>query len=601
MTRSHALTRRYLALAIVGLGLCGTALSAQAPTAATLYQRATDKEAALRAAPRPAPDDVKRTIAAYELVVQQFPNSGYCDNALWQAAGVALLGYRQEATDATRAKAEQLLKWLTTQYPSSPFVKQADERLRAFTASARPTAPASEPLAPAPSKPAAASGTATLRGISREALSGGDRIVLDVDREVSFVSDRIAGPDRVFLDLKSTAVGDGVPAAAAALKGMLVSGVRLGHPVPGTTRIVIDLAGAPKHSIYPLYSPYRLVIDAEGPVPPPLTRTEIHEPVLVAPAAAASAPSTTAPAPAPAPPPAVPPAPERPALATAVPALPSATEPAATSKPSSTAAASVPVPPPAAPAAPPSPTARGNYSLARQLGLSVQRIVIDAGHGGHDPGAQGNGLVEKDLVLDVALRLQQLLQAQPGFEVVLTRSTDEFIPLEERTSIANRAGADMFLSIHANASTHADVRGLETYFLNFATTRDAETIAARENATSSQNMGHLPEILKTIARNTKLAESRELATMVQTSMVKRLKTTTSTPRDLGVKQAPFVVLIGAEMPSVLAEISFVTNRADATSLKDSATKQRIAQALFDGILKYQTSLKKVTNATSKTP
>lgn len=241
----------------------------------------------------------------------------------------------------------------------------------------------------------------------------------------------------------------------------------------------------------------------------------------------------------------------------------------------------------------------GDYSLARQLGLSVQRIVIDAGHGGHDPGAQANGIVEKDLVLDVALRLQKLLEAQPGMEVVLTRGTDEYIPLEERTAIANRAGADLFLSIHANASPRAEARGLETYFLNFATNPEAEAVAARENATSTQNMGHLPDILKAIALNAKLAESRELAMMVQTSMVRRLKTQNTSVRDLGVKQAPFVVLIGAQMPSVLAEISFVTNRTDASSLKQASSKQRIAQALFDAIVKYQSSLKKVTTVAAK--
>ncbi len=246
-----------------------------------------------------------------------------------------------------------------------------------------------------------------------------------------------------------------------------------------------------------------------------------------------------------------------------------------------------------------SPTARGDYSIARQLGLGVQRIVIDAGHGGHDPGAQGNDIVEKDLVLDVALRLQKLLSEQPGFDVILTRDCDEFIPLEERTAIANRAGADLFLSIHANASTSKDARGLETYFLNFAKGADAEKVAARENAASSHSMGELPELVKAITLNTKLSESRELATMVQAAMVRRLKSSTNAVKDLGVKQAPFVVLIGAQMPSILAEISFVTNRGDAAALKQSATRDHIAQALLDGVLKYQSSLKRATPITPK--
>lgn len=237
--------------------------------------------------------------------------------------------------------------------------------------------------------------------------------------------------------------------------------------------------------------------------------------------------------------------------------------------------------------------------MARQLGLGVSRIVIDAGHGGHDPGAQANGVTEADLVLDIALRLERLLQQHPGFDVVLTRRTDEFIPLEGRTAIANRENvwavpADLFLSIHANSTRQTSVRGVETYFLNFATNPDAEAVAARENATSGQTMGTLPAILNAIALNNKLDESRELASILQTSLVRRLMAQNKNMRDLGVKQAPFVVLIGAQMPSVLAEISFLSNRNEALLLKQSSYRQHIAQALCDAIVKYQASLKKIT-------
>jgi N-acetylmuramoyl-L-alanine amidase len=247
----------------------------------------------------------------------------------------------------------------------------------------------------------------------------------------------------------------------------------------------------------------------------------------------------------------------------------------------------------------PAPTApavlgRGEYSIARQLGLGVSRIVIDAGHGGHDPGAQANGISEADLVLDITLRLERLLQQHPGFEVVLTRRTDEFIPLEGRTAIANRENADLFLSIHANSTRQTSVRGVETYFLNFATNPDAEAVAARENATSGKTMGTLPAILNAIALNNKLDESRELASILQTSLVRRLMAQNKSVRDLGVKQAPFVVLIGAGMPSVLAEVSFLTNRSEAALLKQSSYRQHIAQALCDAIVKYQASLKKIT-------
>jgi N-acetylmuramoyl-L-alanine amidase len=237
----------------------------------------------------------------------------------------------------------------------------------------------------------------------------------------------------------------------------------------------------------------------------------------------------------------------------------------------------------------------GGFSIARQLGLGVSRIVIDPGHGGHDPGAHGRDVTEAELVLDVALRLEALLQKVPGVEVILTRRADEFVPLPERTAMANREAADLFLSIHANASSQAAARGVETYFLNFANNQSEAAVAARENAASAQAMGALPDYVKAIALNNKLDESREFAGEVQHALVARLRGPNRNLRDLGVKQAPFVVLIGAAMPSALAEISFVTNPQEAKLLRSSAYRQRIADALLQGIKKYQSSLKNVTS------
>jgi N-acetylmuramoyl-L-alanine amidase len=220
----------------------------------------------------------------------------------------------------------------------------------------------------------------------------------------------------------------------------------------------------------------------------------------------------------------------------------------------------------------------------------VSRIVIDPGHGGHDPGAKGRGVQEAELVLDVALRLEKLLQKVPGLDVILTRRTDEFVTLQERTAIANREGADLFLSIHANASPGATAQGVETYFLNFANNLSAAAVAARENAASGQAMGALPDFVKAIALNNKLAESRDFATEVQRAMIERLRLSNREIKDLGVKQAPFVVLIGASMPSVLAEISFVTNPVEARLLRSGAYRQHIAEALLAAIRKYQSSL-----------
>jgi len=272
------------------------------------------------------------------------------------------------------------------------------------------------------------------------------------------------------------------------------------------------------------------------------------------------------------------------------------------------AAANAPAPVPSAPVATagaviagkpiaPSANSSGKFSVARQLGLGVSRIVIDAGHGGHDPGASAFGISEAELVLDVTLRLEALLLQQPGTEVVLTRRTNDFLPLEERTEIANRESADLFLSVHANASANAAASGVETYFLNFALNPQAEAVAARENAASGKTMSSLPSIIKAITLNSKLNESRDFAAGVQRSMVRGMRPANKTLRDLGVKQAPFMVLIGASMPSVLAEISFVTNQQEARLLKDPAYRQRIAESLLAGILRYQQSLKKVQTAT----
>ncbi len=258
-----------------------------------------------------------------------------------------------------------------------------------------------------------------------------------------------------------------------------------------------------------------------------------------------------------------------------------------------------PPPPASAQAPPPKPAPsrtsaliapRGPVSLARQLGLGASRIVIDPGHGGHDPGALGEGVSEAEVVLDVAIRLEALLVAT-GVDVVLTRRADEFVPLDMRPAIATREQADLFLSIHANASRAQSARGVETYVLNFATDSNAEAVAARENASTERTISSLPDIVRAIALHSKLDESRNLAGLVQRTLVSQLKAANRGLVDHGVKQAPFVVLVGAEMPSVLVEVAFITNAQEARLLKTDAYRQRIAQALFDAVGGYQHSLK----------
>jgi N-acetylmuramoyl-L-alanine amidase len=238
--------------------------------------------------------------------------------------------------------------------------------------------------------------------------------------------------------------------------------------------------------------------------------------------------------------------------------------------------------------------AAGGFSLSRQLGLGVARVVIDPGHGGRDPGARARDLNEAEVVLDIALELERLLAKEPNVDVVLTRRTNVYVSLEERTAIANTSGADLFLSIHVNASANQAARGFETYFLNFAPNPEAEALAARENAGSAKTMSSLPEIVKAIALNNKIDESRDFATMVQKSLQERLRRADPGARNLGVKQAPFMVLIGATMPSVLVEVSFLTNRNEATLLRSDTHRRHFAEALKAGIMNYQRSLKKTT-------
>jgi N-acetylmuramoyl-L-alanine amidase len=234
----------------------------------------------------------------------------------------------------------------------------------------------------------------------------------------------------------------------------------------------------------------------------------------------------------------------------------------------------------------PPPTADGE-TLLRALGLKIGRIVIDAGHGGHDSGTLGvGGIEEKDVVLDVALRLGKLLHDRLGAEIVYTRADDTFIPLETRTAIANKAQADLFISVHANSSQDEDARGVEVYYLNFTSDPDAMRVASRENAVSTESVHELSDLVKKIALKDKIDESKELATDVDASLYAGLAKGNAGLKNRGVKKAPFVVLIGANMPSILAEISFVTNPKDAAELSQPEYRERVAESLYRGVARY---------------
>jgi N-acetylmuramoyl-L-alanine amidase len=559
---------------------------AAGPSPRTMYERTLEREATLRSGAGATAAQVHNVIAAYETLVRKYPASGYCDNALWQAANLALMAAQQYAQDVDRRTAVRLLTQLKTQYPSSSLAQRAQVLLRGLDAA--PAPPTAEPVAPetndAPRTAPPPAGPVLIRDIKRVPIPDGMRVTIEMNAETSFRAERLENPRRVFFDLKGTRAAPSLLDATLKFNDAVVREIRLGRHPQTVTRVVFDMEGVDNYSVFTLYSPYRLVIDfktvASGapPAAPPV-------------APVATLPPTPTPLPTALPIKIVdeprignrPPSP-RSGLGEAAP------EPARTRVPAEGETRQIIAPP--IPLPPPAANADGKFSIARQLGLGVSRIVIDAGHGGHDPGAQSSGLSEAELTLDVAQRLSKLLQKQPGMEVVMTRDTDVFIPLEERTAIANREGADLFLSIHANASRSPRARGVETYFLNFATNTDAEAVAARENSASGRAMHSLPDIVRAIALNNKIDESRDFADMVQQSMVNRLGARNKLLKDLGVKQAPFVVLIGAAMPSVLAEISFVTHRQEGQLLKTAGYRQQIAEALLDAVVKYQHSLKK---------
>jgi N-acetylmuramoyl-L-alanine amidase len=241
-----------------------------------------------------------------------------------------------------------------------------------------------------------------------------------------------------------------------------------------------------------------------------------------------------------------------------------------------------------------------NKSLTRALGLKINRIVIDAGHGGHDDGTIGpNGVLEKDVVLDVAIRLSQLVQSRMGAEVVLTRSDDTFIPLQDRTAIANARKADLFLSIHANSSPAPSVAGTETFFLNFTSSPGALDVAARENAGADKGVGDLKDLIQSITMNDKIAESETFAQDIQTALFTQAAKSNVVAKNRGVKRAPFVVLIGAGMPSVLAEIGFLSNSRDESNLNKPEYRQKIAEALYKGLSQYAQSLSHFETTASK--
>jgi N-acetylmuramoyl-L-alanine amidase len=468
------------------------------------------------------------------------------------------------------------------------------------------------------------------------------RVAIDVSAGFKFRSERLTNPERLFFDIEGARpelvakglhtipVGDGI-----------LKQIRIAETQPGVTRVVLDLEQHVEFTASQLTSPDRLIIELHGTSkgkdrPAPVTGkiTEATVPIPDVPASVThpitsdAAPLRVAMTPKMEPPKMEPrkfEPPPHPATAhTAdistealpaelltpppMPVLAKPTKAPVASfsvalnelppPPASTTAAAAPAPEvkpektiPALAAEPAKRNANGDRSLTRVLGLKLGRVVIDPGHGGKDVGTHGpSGLYEKDVVLDVAHRLGTLIEDRLGSEVIYTRSDDTFVPLEARTRIANDRKADLFLSIHANSSPLRTAAGVEMYYLNFTTSKAALDVAARENAGSSSSNYDLKGLLEKIALRDKIDESREFATRLQASLSTIETKGNAGAKNRGLKKAPFIVLIGASMPSVLAEIGFLTNAGDEALLRKTEHRQRIADALYKGIANYAETL-----------
>src|SRR5467141_1203992 len=581
---------------------------------------------------------------SYQFLVREYPTSRYCQDATLRAAKLQ----RDQLGDSTLAKKtyEDFLK----RYPRSPRKREAQEALAELallqngdapaaangvaTNASAPTSVAEEARANAAGhaggKSASRPGSTEISSVRRiRAAANGDstRVTIDLEDSVQFVSGRITNPDRIFFDLHAARLTPEVARGNIRVDGRLLTAVRVAQNHNGVVRVVLDVNGVKDYAASLANNPPQLLIDLYGNSAAPVrtakekkaqqdAAVDSNENAAVAKnetrgatnaVAKGSAESTNS-------------ANTEQTAEKSKSAIDKSINVAtAGSTPSVTPRNSLPsaknakaksarvTPTNAKPdlikaASAPQPTRDGQSTLTRTLGLKIGRIVIDAGHGGHDTGTIGpTGLMEKDLCLDVALRLGKIIrQRLPGAEVVYTRADDTFIPLEERTRIANESKADLFISIHANSSHDHAARGIETYYLNLKGSPDAMEVAARENATAQESIHDLEDIVKKIARSEKIDESREFAADIQESLAKRIQKLNRTVKDRGVRKAPFVVLVGADMPSVLTEISFLSNPADEQLLKKPEHRQRVAEGLYQGMANYLQSLNSMTmNAPGK--
>ena len=548
-------------------------------------------------------------VDAYQFLVREYPSSKYTQDALLR------IGKLQRDQLGDNAQATKTYEDFLKKYPRSQRKREAQEALAELALLRHSEAPASaanpadnadtsseQPgLAENGSDSAARNGpegAPRIRRITASANADETRVTIDLEDTVQYTSARIKNPDRIFFDLHSARLTPEVARGNIQVTGKLLTGVRVAQNHAGVVRVVLDVNGVQDYGATLVDNPPQLVIHLYsdlrhgGILRAANSKTAKPKRGAVQASEEAAAGSDDAG--------------DVRAVSAVNPAVDPGVSPTDGVAPRTNSkkknsrgkslSASNARPDLIQPSGTAAPTRDGQSTLTRALGLKIGRIVIDPGHGGHDTGTIGpTGLMEKDLCLDVALRLGKIIQQRlPGAEITYTRSDDTFIPLEERTNIANQAKADLFISIHANSSHDHAARGVETYYLNLKGSAEAMEVAARENASSDEGVHDLEDMVKKIAQNEKIDESKEFAADIQDSLAKRIQKASRAEKNRGVRKAPFVVLIGADMPSILTEISFLSNPADEKLLKQPEYRQRVAEGLYQGVADYLQSMNSVS-------
>jgi len=552
----------------------------KAPLAAKIlyYQAWTNAELAARSY---LDADYAAAADLYRRMADAFRKHAWADDALLRRADI--LKGPLKKPDEARADLELLL----TRHPKGDMAARAREMLASLDAPAAPEKSPAKAAAPAPEKkagppPASPAKPAVLIRATVSQSSSGGRLTLNLDRETTFryqlLEQKRSGGDiakLLYIDLDNARTGAGVPSEKRFDKGA-VSRLRAGYFTPETVRVVLELADVRQYEIHSEADPFRIVLDLNASP----GQGDAHASEYRAEAAKKGKPEALKPS----------------AWLGNVFADangPDQGPPPGTLK-KGTIAASPRDDRPAKPLRPSADAKKRMGSLLEQLGLSVRTVMIDPGHGGKDPGAQGlYGVTEKDVNLRFAKILGEALRKK-GFNVLYTRTTDVFIPLETRTEMANSKGADLFVSIHCNSHGNADSEGLETYSLNLANSRDSVRVAARENAVSQKKVSDLQAILTDLMLSSKTAESKDLAKLVQKRALAELRGSWRT-RDRGPHEAPFFVLIGANMPAVLVELGYITNPDEAKRLTSDAYLNALAKGMVDGIAAYKKRIERYAN------